>query len=88
MPFEALDPAPGFDGRISEPLGTTPFWENSETQTSSSKSNTAFDVKDFGNLLVPRQGHGRRGEIVDRRYQVDRLGGMLPTGRIERFPLA
>jgi hypothetical protein len=44
--------------------------------------------KDFGNLLAPRQGHGRRGEIVDRRYQVDRLGGMLPTGRIERLPLA
>src|SRR6266700_1594300 len=40
------------------------------------------DVKDFGNLLAPRRGHGRRGEIVDRRYQVDRLGGMLPTGRI------
>src|SRR6266540_5201348 len=59
-------PGPG----ISEPLGTTPFWENSETQTSSSKSNTAFDVKDFGNLLVPRQGHGRRGEIVDRRSDV------------------
>jgi len=48
----------------------------------------AVDVKNFGNLLTPRQGHGRRGEIVDRRYQVDRLGVMLPTGRIERFPLA
>ena len=59
-------------------LGTTPFWENSEIVF---QKQHAVDVKDFGNLLAPRQGHGRRGEIVDRRYQVDRLGGM--SGRIE-----
>jgi hypothetical protein len=40
------------------------------------------DVKDFGNLLVPRQGHGRRGEIVDRRYQVDRLGACCRQAKL------
>ena|SRR5437870_3265875 len=72
---------------ISEPLGTTPFWELRNVGIVFQKQHDV-DVKDFGNLLAPRRGHGRRGEIVDRRYQVDRLGGMLPTGRIERLPLA
>jgi hypothetical protein len=38
-------------------------------------------------LLVPRQGQAAAAKLCTW-YQVDRLGGMLPTGRIERLPLA
>src|SRR5262249_13742198 len=81
---EATEAARGREFR--SPLGTTPSLGELRNVGIVFQKQHAVDVKDFGNLLAPRQGHGRRGEIVDRRYQVDRLGGI--SGRIERLPLA
>ena len=39
--------------------------------------------QNFGHLLAPRPRHGGRGGIVDRRDQVDGLGRMFSTCRIE-----